>query len=75
MLRRAGYADIGQRDATPEYLHTVRAWLAATEPVRELVAAVDGPEQVDERLDTWRGAMEMINRGWLRRSIYWASSP
>ena len=75
MLRRAGYAEVGERDVTEEYLETVRGWIAATEPVRELVAEVDGAAEVEERLELWRDAMQMIDRGWLRRSIYWATSP
>ena len=75
MLRRAGYVDIGERDVTAEYLDTVRGWIAATEPVRDLAAEVDGAAAVEERLALWHDAAEMIGRGWLRRSIYWAASP
>jgi hypothetical protein len=75
MLHRAGFVDVGQRDATDEYLVTIRRWIAATEPVRDLVAAVDGAEQVAERLQAWRDAVEMVSRGWLRRTLYWAAAP
>jgi hypothetical protein len=72
LLADAGFGDVGQRDATAEYLETSRRWLAATEPVRDEVAAVDGEAAVAQKLLDWRQSIQAIEAGWLYRRIYWA---
>ena len=72
LLAAAGFADIGQRDATAEYLETSRAWLAITEPLRDEVAAIDGEDAVAQKLLDWRQSIEAIESGWLTRCLYWA---
>ena len=71
----AGFEDGGERDVTAEYLATTRAWLACTEPERDALAALAGPELVDERLKGWRDAIPALERGWLLRTLYWATRP
>jgi hypothetical protein len=72
LLAGAGFTKVGFRDATAEYLQTSRDWLAATEPLREQVAAIDGEEAVAQKLLDWRRSIEAIEAGWLFRRLYWA---
>ena len=72
LLAGAGFGDIGQRDATAEYLETSRAWLAMTEPLRDEVAAIDGEDAVVQKLLDLRQSIEAIQSGWLFRRLYWA---
>lgn len=75
LLTAAGLAVVGSRDVTEEYLRTLRAWLAHSEPVFDLLAEVDGEEAVAERIGKWRRAAAAVEAGWLRRSLYWATRP
>lgn len=71
LMATAGFADVGQRDVTEEYLATTRSWLEHSQPNRERLYEVDGREAVDERLQGWRDAAAAVERGYLRRTIYW----
>lgn len=70
LLVAAGFAEVGSRDVSDEYLSTLRAWLAHSEPVFEELAEVDGEAAVVERMEKWRRAIAAVEAGWLRRSLY-----
>jgi hypothetical protein len=73
MLESAGFGDIGWRDVTADYLATVHAWLAASEPRFDELVAVDGEAVVLDRFDRWRAAITGVEGGLLRRTMYWAT--
>lgn len=73
LLASAGFVDIGSREATGEYRATMSAWLAESEPVRERLYAADGEQAVEERLQIWRDALAALDRGHLRRTLYWGT--
>ena len=75
LLSAAGFDDAGMRDVTEEYLETLRNWIRATEPVCDLVAAVDGEAAITDRLQGWREDADVVARGWMKRRIYWATRP
>lgn len=75
LLTSAGFTQVGHRDATDEYLETARGWFTVTQRLRDRVVAVQGEAFVQERLQTWRGAVDAIERGRLRRGIYWGARP
>lgn len=75
LLASAGFVDVALRDATAEYLLTSRLWLETSEPLRDEVAAIDGPQEVADRLQSWRDDVDAIERGWVTRALYWARRP
>lgn len=75
LLESAGFAHVGQRDLTDEYLESMTAWKGGYLARRVELEAVEGPEVVAERLDVWTQALAAAERGWLRRTMYWAQRP
>ncbi len=75
LLSRAGFVDAGRRDVTGEYRETVKRWWVEYDRHREAVAAAAGEEYLDDRLQTWAGALSVIDRGWLQRWLYWTRRP
>ena len=75
LLASAGYVDIGFRDATDEFKATTLAWLTQSEPERERLYLADGEQAVEDRLQEWRDDLVALDRGHLRRTLYWATRP
>jgi hypothetical protein len=75
LLTSAGFTDIRHRDLTGEYLATARDWLHHSLPHRDALIAVDGAQQVNERLQGWRNAVSALEAGWLRRTLHAARRP
>lgn len=75
LLAAAGFADVDRRDVTAAYRATVLAWLTASRPVLDELAAVDGASAVDERLAKWEAAIGLIDDGLLLRARYSATRP
>jgi hypothetical protein len=75
LLASAGFADVGERDGTSEYLDTTRAWLKFSEPHLDELAEIDGRAVIEERVQGWRDAIAALEAGWLRRTLYWGTRP
>jgi hypothetical protein len=63
LLESAGFTGIHERDITADYLATARALLYNSLPHRDALAAVDGEQQVDERLGRWHEAISASKPG------------
>lgn len=70
LLASAGFVDVRSGDLTAPYRATTAAWLRETEARRDELVAVDGEDVVAERLAKWRDALEALDAGLLRRSLY-----
>lgn len=70
LLERAGFADVHIDDVTEDYLATLGRWVEQTRSHRDRLVEVDGREAVRDRLDSWTAAIEAVEAGWLRRTIY-----
>jgi hypothetical protein len=68
LARRAGFVDVLERDVTPAYLETARAWRVARLKYRDELRPLD-PAAYDERMEHGLEAIEAIERGWLRRTL------
>lgn len=75
LLASAGFVDLGSRDVTDEYRATTSAWLSNSEPVRDRLYAADGEQAVEDRLQGWRDDLAALDRGHLRRTLYWGTRP
>ena len=75
LMASAGFVDIGFRDATDEYRATTLAWLTESEPVRDHLCLVEDEQAVEERLQGWRDDLAALDRGHLRRTLYWGARP
>lgn len=75
LLASAGFEHTGERDLTEEFRRTTQAWLDASEPVRDRLAAVDGAEAVSDKLHGWRLSAAAIDAGYLHRTLYWGRRP
>lgn len=73
LLSSAGFRWVRVEDVTTAYIETLSAWLTNCTPHEQALAALDGEAAVTERLTEWREALEFAERGWLRRTLYWAS--
>lgn len=74
-MKSAGFQQAGGRDVTAAYLATTRAWLEMSERHADALIAVDGADLIRERMQGWRDAIAALERGWLRRTLYWATRP
>ncbi|MDP8931541.1 MAG: hypothetical protein M3O70_23975 [Actinomycetota bacterium] len=70
LLERTGFAHVHVDDVTEAYLATLKRWVEQTRSHWEKLIEVDGREAVHDRLDSWTAAIEAVEAGWLRRTIY-----
>lgn len=70
LLRSAGFVDVGEMDATPEYLATAQARLAHTKARSEELAELIGPAEFEQQQADRTRAIEGIERGLLRRGLF-----
>ncbi len=75
LLRSAGFVEVGVEDLTPEYLATVRRWIAAREENFDALAVVLGAADVRERIRNGRNTARAIEDGLLTRTQYLAYRP
>lgn len=73
LLTSAGFGEVRFEDVTTAYIETLSAWLANCTPHEQALASLDGETAVTARLTDWRDALKFAERGWLRRTLYWAS--
>lgn len=75
LLESVRFTDIQHRDITDDYLATAREWLHQSLPRRDALTAVEGAQQVEERIQGWQHAIHALEAGWLRRTMYTAQRP
>ncbi len=74
LLRRAGFVDVSETDATDEYLRTSEALVVENERHLEQLRAPD-PATFDQRLTDQRAMVVALREGLLRRSLLVGSRP
>jgi hypothetical protein len=70
LLRRAGFESVEERDLTPEFLQTSRAWNAARAAHAAALIAEDGEAAFRERQADNEVQSDAIVDGLLRRSLF-----
>ena len=75
LLASARYAEVLHDDLTGEYLTTARGWLENVQQHYDELVSLDGEATVEERVAGWREAIDALEAGLLRRSLYAATRP
>lgn len=73
MLTEAGFGHVVVVDLTEEYQRTIERWLDQYHRYGAQLRAVDGDDEVSERIEGWWAALDSLDRGWLRRHRYSAT--
>lgn len=75
LIRSAGLSEIGRIDLTGEYRETAVWWLTERRRHADAYRAAVGDALYDERISTGEGAIDAIDAGLLRRTLYVARRP
>ena len=73
MLQRAGFEVAVERDVTPDFLDTARAWLRESEALTDELAALEPAGGFDERQEDRRRMIVAIEDGLLVRTLFVAT--
>ena len=73
LLASAGFVDVQVRDVTDQYRRTAAALRDEYRQHRDALIEAVGEAYVAERIQTWSGALEVIDAGLLRRRLYLAT--
>lgn len=71
LLGRAGFVEVGSRNVTSEYERVAAQSLDEYRRHQDALTEAVGEAFVGDRIATWSGALAVIRRGWLQRSVYW----
>jgi hypothetical protein len=75
LLDAAGFAELDEVDLTADYLATARAWYRHGLELEAELAVLHPPGEFADRLARRRAAIEAIETGLLRRSLFLARRP
>lgn len=70
MLERVGFVGVGEIDVTDRYRATARAWLERAAEVAEELSEAEGADVFRQQQEDRRCALEAIEAGLLRRSLF-----
>lgn len=73
MLRSAGFTDIEERDATPEFLETSERWYTEGRNVEAALRPLMSDEEIVVLREDRRIHLEAVQAGLLRRSLFTAT--
>jgi cyclopropane fatty-acyl-phospholipid synthase-like methyltransferase len=75
LIAQAGFVDTTEVDLTPEYRKTQQDWCEATEQRAEELRSLMSEAELAEAQGARRVALEAIDAGFLRRSLFVATRP
>lgn len=72
MLREAGFVDIRAADATPQYMETLRSWIAARIRHAKALRSAIGNGELTQLLAEHTRALAAVEAGLRRRALFTA---
>ncbi len=75
LLRSAGFTEVRERDVTPSFTRTTRAFLETSERYREELAVEWGADKFAEGQRDRRATLALIAEGIIRRGMFTGRRP